>query len=199
MTGIILCGGESIRMGTDKGVLQTPPSPGSGLTWAQITADKLSALSIPVKISVNKKQYGDYSNIFQSSQLVTDKASLKIKGPLCGVLSAHLQYPSEDLIILACDMPFMETEILEDLMDHYYKHPGSEAYVFTNDGKPEPLCGIYTAKGLTRIYDLYGSDQLHKFSMKHVLEQISTYTIPLPDDKKKSFTNFNTQAETNSL
>ena len=40
LTGIILCGGESRRMGRDKGLLEK-----DGVTWAQYMADKLSGAS----------------------------------------------------------------------------------------------------------------------------------------------------------
>jgi len=47
MLGIILCGGESSRMGTDKGLLIKDQK-----TWTRATFEKLELLSIPVKISI---------------------------------------------------------------------------------------------------------------------------------------------------
>jgi molybdopterin-guanine dinucleotide biosynthesis protein A len=194
MIGVVLCGGQSTRMGADKGLLKSEIG-----TWAQIGVDKLKTLGIAVKISVNTNQSSDYINLFATNDLIPDNESLKVKGPICGVLSAHLQYPSEDILVLACDMLLMETEILKGLIGQYQKHPKSEAIVFTLDGEPEPLCGIYTAKGLTRIYYSHKTNQLTKHSMKYVLECILTSFIHLSDDKKKYFTNFNTQAELNGL
>jgi molybdenum cofactor guanylyltransferase len=51
MLGIVLCGGQSSRMGTDKGLMVN-----EARTWAQTAVDKLTTLLIPVKISVNEKQ-----------------------------------------------------------------------------------------------------------------------------------------------
>ena len=194
MIGVVLCGGQSTRMGADKGLLKSEIA-----TWAQIGVDKLKTLGIAVKISINAKQSADYFNLFAANDLIPDNESLKVKGPVRGVLSAHLQYPSEDILVLACDMLLMETEILKSLIEQYQKHPRSEAIVFTLDVGPEPLCGIYTAKGLARIYHSYKTNQLTKHSMKYVLECISTSFIHLSDDKKKYFANFNTQAERNDL
>ena len=193
MTGVVLCGGQSTRMGTDKGLLKTHAN-----TWAEAAVNKLKALSIEIKISVNTKQFADYSNVFPVEILITDNDSLKIKGPLCGILSVHIQHPSQDLFVLACDMPLIETEILEELLT-YYRHSDADAFVFTNDSEPEPLCGIYKAKGLTHIHHLYKTGHLPKHSMKNALESISTFLLPLPLDKKKFFSNFNTHAELNSL
>ena len=96
-------------------------------------------------------------------------------------------------------MPLIETEILEELLTYYRLHSDADAFVFTNDSEPEPLCGIYKAKGLTHIHHLYKTGHLPKHSMKNVLESISTFLIPLATDKKKFFSNFNTHAELKSL
>jgi molybdenum cofactor guanylyltransferase len=194
MLGVVLCGGQSTRMGSDKGLLKLHAN-----TWAQTAVDKLSELQLPIIISVNKLQLPDYSAIFSSEQIVTDNDSLQIKGPLCGVLSVHIQYPYEDLEILACDMPLMETELLKELLNLYHQHQGNDAFVFTNDGEPEPLCGIYKASGLAHILQLYQNKQLPKHSMKYMLEHIATSSTLIPDDKKKCFRNFNAHAELNGL
>ena len=137
MLGIILCGGQSSRMGSDKGLLKLEAN-----TWAQTAIDKMTTLNIPVKISVNSKQYNDYAAVFPSTDLVTDDATLSLKGPLLGVLSSHLKFPDEDLFILACDMPLMEPSLLNKIYTQYQQEPSFDAYVFTNEEEPEPLCGI---------------------------------------------------------
>ncbi|GGH03134.1 NTP transferase domain-containing protein [Pedobacter zeae] len=48
MLGIVLCGGQSLRMGTDKGLLIHQDK-----LWAQVAADKLSVLDLLVNFSVN--------------------------------------------------------------------------------------------------------------------------------------------------
>jgi molybdenum cofactor guanylyltransferase len=193
MIGVILCGGQSSRMGTDKGLLKLHAN-----TWAQTAVAKLAELQLPVVISVNRNQYAEYATIFSPQQLITDNEILQIKGPLWGLLSVHLQYPVEDLLLLACDMPLMETSLLKELIS-IYNQQTSDAFVYTNDGEPEPLCGIYKASGLKKILHLYQSNQLPKYSMKFMLEQFNTHFIPLIDDKKKCFRNFNAHAELNGL
>ena len=80
MLGVILCGGKSSRMGSDKGLLKLHAG-----TWAQNAIEKLMALQIPVVLSVNPNQYRDYSPIFTLEQLVKDDEGLDVHGPLCGV------------------------------------------------------------------------------------------------------------------
>src|SRR4051812_4885506 len=118
MRGVILCGGQSTRMGADKGLLKQ-----GSLTWAELAAHKLSSLQIPVSLSVNKEQATIYSKIFSPDQLIIDNEALSIKGPLLGVLSAHQNFPDEDLVILACDMIEMSASVLQDLINNYQQVP----------------------------------------------------------------------------
>lgn len=194
MIGIVLCGGQSSRMGIDKGFIKSEDN-----TWAQTAANKLADLQLPVMISVSQQQFADYSSIFSSSQLIVDNTSLHIKGPLLGILSAYLQNPSKDIFAFACDMPLMESSILKELYLLYQQHNQYDAFVFTTDGEPEPLCGIYTAKGLTSILALHQAKLLLKHSMKFMLEQLAVYEIPVANDQKKYFRNINAHAELNGL
>ena len=150
-------------MGTDKGLLSSAVVPGDDIgsshTWAQDAFFKLQSLSIPVKISVNTNQLAKYSKIFAPGDLIADNESLKIKGPLCGVLSAHLQYPSDDLIILVYDIlcakdfnpnertgyafstnnpKFLLAEQLRRAVLSYYRYHGKEEeIVVATNGKKE--------------------------------------------------------------
>jgi molybdenum cofactor guanylyltransferase len=194
MLGVILCGGQSSRMGSDKGLLKLEAN-----TWAQTAIDKMSALNIPIKISVNSQQYPDYTLVFPSTDLITDNITLSLKGPLLGVLSCHLQFPREDLFILACDMPLMESSLLQSLYKSYQLETTFNAYVFANEGEPEPLCGIYKASGLSAIMEMLVSGHLTRHSMKFVLDHLATMRIPLAETQQKYFRNLNAHAELNGL
>ncbi|MEP7143341.1 MAG: molybdenum cofactor guanylyltransferase [Ferruginibacter sp.] len=152
MPGVILCGGESKRMGTDKGLIQLQAT-----TWAQTAVNKIGVLKIPVVLSVNHTQFNDYSVVFDPSDLITDEPSLNIGGPLCGLLSVHMRYPCEDLFILACDLPVMEATIIYQLAESYRQNQNYDAFVFSNRNEPEPLCAIYSSKGLQHTLQLYQS------------------------------------------
>lgn len=193
MTGIILCGGQSSRMGSDKGLLKLEAK-----TWAQSAIDKLVTLEIPVKVSVNHHQLNEYAEVFSTEDLITDASTLDVHGPLLGVLSAHLQYPSEDLFVFACDMPLMEPALLKELF-YLYQQNNADAFVFTNNGEPEPLCGIYTAKGLLTVFNMLQEGKLTKHSMKFMLEHLTVSSLALTDEQKKNFRNFNAHAELNGL
>lgn len=194
MIGLILCGGQSARMGKDKGLLIK-----DSITWAQIASEKLTSLNIAVKFSVNRQQLMEYGKIFPIEDLITDNDSLSLKGPLLGVLSVNMRYPLDDLFIVACDLPLLQTKLLTTLMEHYQQSNEFEAFIFTNNKELEPLCGIYTAKGLKKIIELKKENKLLKHSMKFILENLLTKTIPINEANKKQFTNFNTNAQLEDL
>jgi len=194
MIGAILCGGQSTRMGKDKGLLQLNKN-----NWAQIAADKLAIFHLPIVLSVNSKQYDEYSTVFNAIQLIRDNETLEIHGPLCGILSVHEKNSQEDLFALACDMPLMESIILQKLFENYKSNPGYQAYLFTTDGEPEPLCAIYTSQGLSAIMEIYQKGKLVRHSMKFMLELLHCFFIPASEDEKKFFLNVNAHAELNGL
>lgn len=226
MIGLVLCGGQSTRMGSDKGMLLHHSA-----TWAQLAAHKLATLQVPVRFSVNSEQQLSYANAFAADLLIVDDDSLDLKGPLLGVLSAHLKHPKEDIFVLACDMPLMDATVLQQLVDQLTKEPqyqavnfsnksegGNsmgvvgddtdqggkketryEAYIFTNNNEPEPLCGIYTSVGLAKILAMHQAGELKKFSMKFMLSQLTVSAIPVGENQVKYFQNFNAHAALNGL
>jgi molybdopterin-guanine dinucleotide biosynthesis protein A len=181
-------------MGSDKGLLKLEAK-----TWAQTAIDKIAVLNIPIRISVNTEQHDAYTKVFSPAELIADNTSLAVHGPLLGTLSSHLRFPEEDLFLLACDLPLMESFLLERLHASYRENPGSDVYLFTNENQPEPLCGIYTAKGLAMILDMLRQNQLPKHSMKFMLDHLTVNSRPLGDEEKKYFRNFNAHAELNGL
>ena len=186
MTGVVLCGGQSSRMGTDKGLL-----PSSDTSWAGIAADKIMATGIPVVFSINAPQRAVYAIRFPEIFMIVDQEGLPIKGPAVGILSVHLQFPSEDLLVLACDMPMMETDLLQTIIGAASSQPGSDIYIFENKNEWEPLCGLYTAGALDSIYKRLQQGILTRFSMKYLLENCHTHAIPVPEHREHCFTNCN--------
>jgi len=186
MLGVILCGGDSTRMGRDKGLISVFTQ-----TWAGSAADKIATLGVSVVLSVNDRQLPQYEQLFPGERLIPDNRTLSLKGPLAGLLSVHLQVPTEDLFVLACDLPLMDPILLKELYFRRHLHKDAQAYLYISEGEREPLCGIYTAPGLALITRLYNSKLLVRHSMKYALDQLIVDSLPVPEDKKRCFENFN--------
>lgn len=189
MTGVILCGGQSTRMGSDKGLMYH-----QSLSWAELAKNKLEELNLPVVLSVNEQQLHCYKEKFDSFTIVKDDKLLNVYGPLKGILSVHLEFSLEDLLVLACDMLSMQTQVLQYLIDTSVVG-NEDAFVFQTNESIEPLCGIYTSQGLTKIYQLYNQGQLKKHSLHYVLENIQTCYLPVKQKWENCFNNYNSPAD----
>lgn len=182
LIGVVLCGGESKRMGKDKGLLLKDDKP-----WAVLIAEKLRSTGLDVAVSINKKQQKAYSAIFPETPLIIDQ--LPIEGPLDGLLSIHRSFPDKDILLMACDLIDMDEKTLQILINSYSTNREHEYYVYQHSGFTQPFCAIYTAKGLTIVYKAFEENQLKKYSLHNRFE--SGDTLYLPVENEAVFKNYN--------
>lgn len=182
MKAVVLCGGESKRMGSDKGLLAI-----GACTWAKHAFQKLQALDIPVLVSVNETQVSAYRQHFSEELLVIDQ--LSAKGPLTGLLSVHLKYPEDDLLLLACDMTEMDTETLQHLKESSIAFSGYNYYVYAHEDFMEPLCALYSSASLKKILADLQSKCISGFSLHKLIKQGNYKALTVKDLEK--FNNHN--------
>lgn len=178
-----MCGGESKRMGTDKGLLEVDRIP-----WAKIISNLYDSLGIPYVLSINEPQFERYSNIFNSDQLVIDN-ELNVKGPLKGLLSVFEKYPSHDLLLMACDMIDMEIITLKHLVDSYVSSQHYNFYVYERQNFLEPFCGIYTSQGLRAVDKKAQEEGFQLFSLQSILQRGKTMKLSIINSN--NFRNYN--------
>jgi molybdenum cofactor guanylyltransferase len=75
MLGVILCGGDSTRMGRNKGLI-----PADTQTWAGSAAKKMATLGIHVALSVNDRQLSHYAQQLPGERLIADDPTPTLKG-----------------------------------------------------------------------------------------------------------------------
>lgn len=190
MIGLVLSGGKSTRMGTDKGLLEH-----DGLSWTKLAFDKLRTHVATVYISVSRQQKEKYAQHFEASLLLEDDPSIRIGGPLLGLLSAHKMYNEEDILVLACDMVKMEHDQIVNLVKQYKDMPDMESYLYFNDDGVQPLMAIYTSSLLEKMYQQAVSGELEKFSMKHMVDVSRCFKIAVPPVWSSYFINLNTHED----
>jgi len=136
--GLVLVGGQSQRMGRDKALLCYN---GQG-TQLELTAALLQRVCPKVFISQREEQAFPPP---EGTEAIYDSVDAA-RGPLCGILSAMRAHPDAHWLVLACDLPYVQTTTLEKLIGEFQKVPPQlTAYRSTHDGLPEPLCAIYPA------------------------------------------------------
>lgn len=182
LLGVVLCGGASNRMGTDKGLIKKDDR-----IWAQIVGDNLHSVGLEVAYSISSQQLQPYEVYISSDRLIVDV--IDIQGPLKGLLSAYTKYSHRDILLMACDLIEMDQQTLSVLVGHYQSNPEFDFFAYQHEFA-EPLCAIYTSKGLRPILEKAQKHQLTKFSFQNILDEGNTLRLPVLN--KNSFKNYNT-------
>jgi molybdopterin-guanine dinucleotide biosynthesis protein A len=106
---IILCGGGSTRMGTDKALL-----PFGEVSLLEYLVNKYKPHFSHIYLSVKKP--GEYTHL---SLPVTEIADLYMNaGPMSGVFSGLSMMDEDQAFILPIDTPFLEPEVGLQLLEH---------------------------------------------------------------------------------
>lgn len=132
--GLVLAGGQSRRMGRDKAALTIDGE-------SQLArAVALLRRHLPrVFVSVRADQRDDPARA--GYDLIEDGE--EGAGPAAGILAALDAFPRVSWLVLACDLPRVDDETVEILLDHADRHRPATAYRSTRDGLPEPLCAVW--------------------------------------------------------
>lgn len=136
--GLVLAGGRSRRMGRDKALLTREGGDTSQLAYAM---SMLEGVTDRQFVSTRADQRGDAER--SRYDRVVDR--YEDLGPLAGILSALEEHPDVDWLVLACDLPNIDSATLETLIASTDADRPFTAYRSSYDGLPEPLCAIYRA------------------------------------------------------
>ncbi len=178
LTGGVMAGGKSSRMGTDKGLQIF-----RGKHLFNYPVETLKPFCKEILISSNNLSYHHF-NYTLVKDIVYDC------GPIGGLLSLLIKMKNEKLLLIACDMPFVSSETIKRLLDGI---SDAECIIPVIGEKIEPLCAVYS-KSLIQIIEKQietGDFSLHKliFDSSHKLIH---FEDDIPD-----FLNINTPEEFN--
>jgi molybdopterin-guanine dinucleotide biosynthesis protein A len=137
LNGLVLAGGQSRRMGTDKASLHYGGDPRP--QWKRM-AHLLHNVCGKVFVSIRQGQRLDEWDPDDGFIPLEDPA--ESLGPLTGFLEAFKDDPYSAWLVVACDLPLLDLPTLEFLTDNRSGKP-AVAYRSTHDGLPEPMCAIY--------------------------------------------------------
>jgi molybdopterin-guanine dinucleotide biosynthesis protein A len=134
--GLVLAGGKSRRMGSDKALLMH-----DGQSQLSLAVAMLSRALPKVFVSARKDQV-DEAERRKFEQIVDRYDDM---GPVAGILSALESDATVSWLVLACDLPNVDNDTIAELIAaHTGEHPFT-AYKSSHDGLPEPLCAIFSA------------------------------------------------------
>ena len=134
VNGLILTGGRSQRMQQDKGALNY-----HGIPQTQHAYDLLSKHCETVFVSCRADQ-GNDPDKQELSQLHDRFLDM---GPVGGILTALSEQPDCAWLVIACDLPYLESEAIEYLLTHRSPWKLATCFLAPDSQLPEPLCAIY--------------------------------------------------------
>jgi len=131
--GLVLAGGKSLRMGTDKGAMLW-----HGKEQKYYMCDLLQEFCDEVFISCRAEQQGIMDNNYK-----TIPDSVDGSGPIVAILSAFEKYSGVAWLVVACDLPLLDRFTVLQLVEG--REPGGVATTFRSpfDQLPEPLITIW--------------------------------------------------------
>ncbi|MGC4192541.1 MAG: molybdenum cofactor guanylyltransferase [Thermomicrobiales bacterium] len=132
LTAAILVGGRSRRMGQDKALLPLVPD---GLTVIETVVQTLATVADEITLVGAEVTARDYA--FLGLRHVPDIVAGA--GALGGIHAALTAASHERTLIVACDMPFLNA----DLLRHMASMPRDDDALVPLLGQPQPLHAIY--------------------------------------------------------
>ena len=182
ITGIILAGGKSTRMGSDKGLILYKNKP-----FTQHIIDAMTPLVSNILIVSNNIAY----DVFNTIRINDD---IQDAGPLSGLYSGLNYSKTEYNMVLSCDVPLIETIVLQKLVDSISSE--IDVLQIESNSKTMPLVGIYKKNCSNKFLELLNNNQLR---VKEAINFFKTKNIVLENHLAKTVTNINTKEQLNCI
>ena len=179
INGLVLAGGKSKRMGRDK----------SSITWhgkeqRYYIADLLQPLCDEVFISLREDQENEAHTEYKT---LTD--SYTGIGPYGAILSAFKFQSDVAWLVVACDLPLLNSDTLQYLLEHRDVNSMATTFQSPFDGLPEPLITIWEPKSYSILLDFLSNGYT---CPRKVLIKSEDVTTILQSPDLKALMNVNT-------
>lgn len=187
ITGIILSGGKSSRLGEEKGLALF-----NGKPLIQYAIDILKPVCDKIIISANN-QLDDYADF--GYEIVEDQ--VRNIGPMAGLIAGLKKSDTRYNFMLSCDTPFVPSELFPYLLNSIENF---QVAIPVHDEKYfEPLCAVYATN---IIWQMEQSIKEKKYKLIDFLEDVKarklTINNHLPFYHEEMFVNMNTHKDIQS-
>lgn len=179
ITGVVLAGGRSSRMGKDKASM---PINDNGTIFLQHAVNILSEIFVDIIVIANKEYPVNvpiYSDIYHD------------KGPIGGIYTALTKTNKKGIFVAACDMPYLTPQIIGHIIANSKEDMIS---VPTLKGLLQPLASYYPVE-VTEYLGHYMNSQGR--ALRGFIERTGHIKIPIPPVFADDFLNINTPQEFN--
>ncbi len=177
ITGVILSGGKSSRMGEEKGFVKF-----NNKELASYSIDVLNIFCKECILIANKKKYEKFG-------IPVYNDIIKDSGPLGGLQTALSNINTNWAAGISCDTPFMTSKVYEILIEHSH---GKQVVIPEVNGTLHPLVGLYHKSCEAHFADNLRSGNL---KVREVIKDLELVIVPLDESYEHIFTNINTKIE----
>lgn len=165
ISGIVLCGGGSTRMGRDKALLQF----GEDTMLARVVRLVGHAADEVVVVAREGQDIAAPAKEMPYLRVVRDP--VEGMGPLAGIVTGLKAIGNDRAFVIACDMPLVRPALIRRLVelagDHDVCVPVSDGYVMT-------MCAIYRASVIDEAERLVGSGQR---SVRRLIDRVNAKRV----------------------
>lgn len=140
----IMAGGKSTRMGQDKATVTL-----AGKTLLERAVEQWKDYGAGLQLSVGAAQRA----CLAPEGVVPVVDVYPERGPMGGLHAGLLACPTELLLVVAVDSPFVTREMAEGLLQGMEQNQW-DACVYSLEGRPQPLFGVYRKSCLPVIREL---------------------------------------------
>ncbi|MCF6183282.1 MAG: molybdenum cofactor guanylyltransferase [Bacteroidales bacterium] len=162
ITGIILAGGKSSRMGKDKALLKI-----RNKTLTEILYETLSFFCSEIIISTNNPEVKINGTISVCDEIHDI-------GPAGGIISSLNTSTNEKNIIISVDTPFVSIELLKYLTDNSDKE--IDITILSEKGALQPLIGIYK-KNVAKTF--LSESEKGNYKVRNVIKLLNSKIIDI--------------------
>lgn len=182
ITGIILAGGKSSRMGTDKGFLLLNNKP-----FVKYSINALTPLVSEIIIVSDNSDYDVFG--FKRIADITKNA-----GPVAGICSGLEASRTDYNLILSCDIPLIKSQILEKLIKNI--DDTSQIIQVESKGKSMPLIALYKKEVASTFNTFLKNDERR---LRVAINSCKSKNIVLDEEDAFTTINVNTKTELKAL
>lgn len=183
VSALILTGGKSSRMGTNKALLPL----GEVNTITKIV-EIAKTYCDQVVLSTNEPEVYDFLNLPCVKDIYMEK------GPLGGLHSGLTCIDTKQALVFPCDLPLISSEYIQPLLE---EEPQYDIVIYEADGRIHPLFGRYNKNVLPRIVTCLEENRL---KIQEFFQPLQVKILKAEDYNfsvlpKIGFTNMNTNAD----
>ena len=196
LSAVVLAGGKSTRMGTDKAFL-----PYNQKSFIALIAEELLKVTDDIVLTIGEKDKKVFESVLGNDRKIKLVQDIQyLENPLGGMISAFESVQGKYAMVVACDSPLIRIDLVKYLYSEALDH--SAAIPVWNELEPfncEPLCGVYNVResktGILRAI------KLESMGCKRMLSYLSDVRyIPVSDLRRfdpglVSLLNVNTQRD----